>query len=101
MLRLAPTAFAPIPHRAAQEVIEVKKIRHLKGNAHVERFEAIPDERFCVPEHFDHRVSFKVCQIEVPEPSDSIGGSLQCDQSLVECAGEDSCFRGDRLATWE
>jgi hypothetical protein len=29
MLRLAPTAFAPIPHRAVQEVIGVKKIRHL------------------------------------------------------------------------
>jgi len=101
MLRLAPTAFAPILHRAAQEASEVKIIRRLKSSAHVERFEGVPDERFCVPERFDHRVSFEVCQVELPERRDSLGGGLQCDQSFVECAGEDFCFRGDRLGTWE
>lgn len=101
MLRLAPTAFASIPHQAAQEVIEAKKIRHLKSSAHVERFEAVPDKHFCFSECSDHRVSFEVCQVEGPELSDSLGGGLQCDQSFVECAGEYFCVKGDRLGTRE
>ena len=82
-------------------MIKAKKTRHLKSSAHAERFEAVPDERFCVPECFDHRVSFEVCQVEVPETGNSLGGGLQCYQSFVECAGEDSCFKGDRLGTQE
>jgi hypothetical protein len=71
-------------------------VHRVKDKTHFESLETSSDKRFCGTKCFDSLVIFEVRHVESFQLGDSLGSSIfQCNQSLIECPGEDVQIRSD------